>query len=97
MATKFTDFMDEIEREAEASGPEAVEQLEVLRAHFRVGRQLCEARRDRKMTQMEVAKSAGVDQADVSTIERGAANPTFKTLNAVANAVGMEIGLSPRR
>jgi DNA-binding XRE family transcriptional regulator len=96
LATKFTDFMREIEEEAQAEGPEAVEQLDAFRAHFRLGRQLLEARRARKMTQKDVAKIAGIDQSDVSTIERGIANPTFNTLNAHAHAVGMELGLTPR-
>jgi len=91
MATKFKDFMQGIEDEAVAAGPDAVQELEDLRTHFRVGRQLAAARMNRKLTQTQVAQMAHVDQADVSKIERGATNPTLATLSAVALAVGMEI------
>ena len=97
MATKFTDVMREIDAEARAEGPEAVKELEAFRAHFRLGRQIAEARRARHLTQKQVARIASIDQADVSNIERGTANPTFTTLNAVVSAVGMEIGITKKR
>ena len=97
MATKFSAFMREIEDEAKAEGPEAVKELDALRDHFRLGRRIAQARVARDLTQKQVAKLAGIDQADVSNIERGAANPTFNTLNALVSAVGMEIDLKSRR
>jgi DNA-binding XRE family transcriptional regulator len=97
MATKFADVMREIEAEARAEGPKAVRELEAFRAHFRVGRQIAEARRARRLTQRQVAKIARIDQADISNIERGAANPTLNTLSAVASAVGMRIELTKKR
>jgi DNA-binding phage protein len=89
MATKFADFMRGLEDEAGAEGPKAIEELRALRDHFRLGRQLAEARMKRKLTQQQVAK--------LSRIERGVANPTLGTLSAVAMAVGMEIDLKKRR
>lgn len=97
MGTKFADFMREVEEEAAAEGPEAVEQLAIFREHFRLGRKLAEARVRKKMTQKEVATLAKIDQADLSKIERGQANPTFNTLSAVALAVGCEIDVKRRR
>jgi DNA-binding transcriptional regulator YiaG len=97
MATKFTDVIREIEAEAQAEGPEAVTELETFRAHFRLGRQIAEARRARHLTQKQVARIARIDQADVSNIERGVANPTFTSLNAVVSAVGMEIDVTKKR
>jgi len=97
MATKLSDFIREIEAEAQAEGTEAVAQLEAFREHFRVGRKLAQARIAKKLTQKEVAARAHVDQADISKIERGLANPTFGTLRAVACAVGYEVDVKPRR
>jgi len=97
MATKFSAFVREIEDEAKAEGPKAVRELDALRAHFRLGRRIAEARLARDLTQKQVAKIAGIDQADVSNIERGAANPTFNTLNALVSAVGMEIDIKKSR
>jgi ribosome-binding protein aMBF1 (putative translation factor) len=97
MATKFTNVMRQIEAEAHAEGPEAIRELEAFRAHFRLGRQIAEARRARRLTQKQVAEIAHIDQADVSNIERGTANPTFSTLSALVSAVGMEIDLTRKR
>jgi DNA-binding XRE family transcriptional regulator len=97
MATKFNDFMREIEEEARKEGPKAVAELEALRTHFRLGRQIAQKRRALKLTQKALAKRAGIDQADVSNIERGAGNPTLNTLDAIAGAVGMEIEIRRKR
>lgn len=92
MTTKFSDFMHEIEAEAQAEGPEAVQQLDDLRTHFRVGRELFEARRKANLSQKQVAARAKVDQAVVSNVERGVGNPTLGTLCALASAVNMQFG-----
>ncbi|HEY8211821.1 MAG TPA: helix-turn-helix domain-containing protein [Myxococcaceae bacterium] len=97
MATKFKDFIREIEEEARVEGPDAVAELEALRTHFRLGRQLAAARRAQRLSQKEVATRAGIDQADVSDLERGAGNPTLSRLEAVATAVGMRLELTSRR
>ncbi len=73
MATKFADFVSELEAEAKAEGPAAIKQLEAFREHFRVGRKLAQARLAKKLTQKQVASSAKVNQADLSKIERGMA------------------------
>jgi hypothetical protein len=65
MATKFADFVREIEAEAKAEGPEAVAQLETFRDHFRVGRKLAQARLAKKLSQKQVASQAKVDQGDL--------------------------------
>ena len=96
MGTPFLEFMSEIEAEARIEGPEAVEHLDRLRAHFRLGRQIFQARKARGLTQKALAALAKIDQADVSNIERGLANPTLATLEALVNAVGLELGLQPR-
>ena len=97
VTTKFKDFMREIEEEARAEGPAAVAELEALRTHFRLGRQLAEARRAQHLTQGQVAARAGIDQGDVSDLERGAANPTLNKLDAVAAAIGMQLDFTKKR
>jgi XRE family transcriptional regulator, regulator of sulfur utilization len=89
--------MREIEEEARAEGPDAVAQLEALRTHFRLDRQLAAARRAQRLSQAEVAARAGIDQADISDLERGVANPTLTKLEAVATAIGMQLELTETR
>jgi DNA-binding XRE family transcriptional regulator len=88
MATKFSDFMKEIEDEA-SKDADSLADLHRLRIHFRIGRKVAEARLKLNLSQKQVAERAKVDQADVSRIENGSANPTLHTLVAVAEAVGL--------
>jgi hypothetical protein len=47
MATRFTDFMAELQEEAKAKGPEAVADLKYLRERYRLARRFADARRKR--------------------------------------------------
>ncbi|MBI8990098.1 helix-turn-helix transcriptional regulator [Corynebacterium sp. CCM 8863] len=58
-------------------------------------RELSCARKERKITQTELAEVSGVDQAEISRIENGRANPTLYTVSRLAAALGKEIRLSP--
>lgn len=53
-------------------------------------------RRALKMTQSELAELIGTTQAAVSTIESGAANPQADTIEALADALGMDVLLVPK-
>jgi DNA-binding XRE family transcriptional regulator len=96
MTTSFEDFIKELEAEAEAEGPEAVAELEAFRFHFSLARQLAARRRERHLTQKQLAELSGIDQAEISRIERGQANPTTTTLGALARALGVDVQLVAR-
>src|SRR5450432_2087701 len=97
MGTKFAEFMREVEREAVAEGPAAVAELKYFRARFRLARRFIEARRRRGWTQKKLAQKTGINQSEISTLESGQANPTFRTLQLVAAALGAKIDLVIRR
>jgi len=59
-----------------------------------VGFKLTEAREVRKMTQVQLSQITGVYQADISKIERGAANPSVLTLQRLAQGLGMKLNIS---
>jgi DNA-binding XRE family transcriptional regulator len=94
--TTFDDFIKELEADAEAEGPEAVAELEAFRLHFSLARQLAERRRERHLTQKQLAHLSGIDQAEISRIERGQANPTTATLGALTRALGVDVELVAR-
>jgi transcriptional regulator with XRE-family HTH domain len=48
------------------------------------------------MTQAELAAATGLDQGDISRIERGAANPTERTLLRIAYALDADLRLVER-
>ncbi len=95
--TTFDDFMAEVEAEAQAEGPEAVAELEAFRLHFSLARQLAAQRRAQHLTQKQLAERSGIDQAEISRIERGQANPTTATLGALTGALSLDIQLVPSK
>lgn len=44
-----------------------------------------------------IADRTGIDQAEISRIERGQANHTTATLGALTRALGVHVRLVPRR
>lgn len=93
MATKFKDFVREVEAEARAEGPQAVAELEAFRAHYAVAEEVRELRKECKLTQKELAAASGIDQSEISRIERGQGNPTTTTLAALLAPLGARIGV----
>lgn len=56
-----------------------------------VGDALLKARAKKGLTQKELASAAGINQADISKIEKGIANPTIGTLKRIASALGTKV------
>ena len=46
------------------------------------------------MSQKQLAAITGIDQSDISKIERGAANPSVSTLERIAKALGGQLAIS---
>jgi XRE family transcriptional regulator, regulator of sulfur utilization len=49
------------------------------------------------LSQVELAKAAGVPQADISRIERGKGNPTLATLVKLFTALDLTVTIAPGR
>ncbi len=60
-----------------------------------IGACLQRARQDRQMSQQAVSEASGIQQAEISRIERGVANPTIDTLLKACSAVGIRVTLVP--
>lgn len=82
-------------RRARQSGT-ARRQAEVFAGAYAIAVQLIELRERRGLTQAELATATGIDQGDISRIERGSANPTEKTLTRLADALGADLRLVER-
>ena len=52
-----------------------------------------EARRISGMTQKELSDLTGIAQGDISKLESGSANPSLKTLQRLAEGMGMRLKL----
>lgn len=54
---------------------------------------LIEARRASGMTQKELSELTGIAQGDISKLENGNANPSLRTLQRLADGMGMRLKL----
>ena len=52
------------------------------------------ARAKKGLSQNELSELTGIDQSDISRIERGAANPSVNTLNRIADALDASLAVS---
>lgn len=52
------------------------------------------ARNQKGLTQSELAQRTGIDQSDISKIERGVANPSVNTLKRIADALDAQLTIS---
>jgi XRE family transcriptional regulator, regulator of sulfur utilization len=69
--------------------------LDAFRERYSLSQQVMELRRTRGLSQAEVAARAGLDQSEISRLERGSGNPTRSTLEKVARALHAHLSLIP--
>ena len=60
-----------------------------------LGGALSAARKARSLTQPALSQLTGIQQAEISRIERGVGNPTTTTLLRLADALGLRLALVP--
>jgi DNA-binding XRE family transcriptional regulator len=85
----FDEFMKQVGEESSAAGETAA--LAAYAEHFRLALAVIQLRKKRRWTQQQLAKASGVQQSEISRIERGQGNPTYRTLQALAQAVQMNV------
>ena len=71
---------EEFKKEYEAIQPE----MDVIRA-------IVDARTSQNLTQNELAKRTGINQADISKLENGTRNPSVNLLKRLAEGMGMSL------
>ena len=71
-------------------------QRHVFEGAYALAMQVVELREKHGLTQAELAKRSGVDQGDISRIERGSAMPNERTLLRIANALNADLRLVAR-
>lgn len=90
----FEKLMSDIEAEAVAEGPAAVAELAALDTRFALAAQLMQLRHQLKMTQKQLASASGIDQAEISRIERGEINPTVLTIARLLRPLGSRLSIT---
>lgn len=62
--------------------------------NVKTGEAAMAARAQRGITQKALTEATGIDQADISNIEREIANPTVGTLQSIAEALNLQLSIS---
>lgn len=79
---------DDLDIEAETIYEDGVTARCERALNLEVARAVAEARARAGLSQKQVAALSGIDQSDLSKIERGLANPSVATLARIAKALG---------
>ena len=62
-----------------------------LGPEFQIIRVLLDGRKEKKLTQKQLSELTGINQADISKIEKGVANPSLKTIQRLADGLNMSV------
>ena len=66
-------------------------EYEDIQPEMDVIRAIVDARTAQNLTQKELSKRTGINQADISKLENGTRNPTVSLLKRLAKGMGMEL------
>ena len=66
-------------------------EYDALDAEFSIIQAMLDARKAAGLTQKDLAARTGIAQADISKLENGNANPSLRTLQRLADGMGMKL------
>ena len=69
-------------------------EMEKLEPEFAIVRAIIEARTSSGLTQEELSRKSGINQANISKLEHGKANPSVSTLQKLAKGLGKRLVIS---
>lgn len=82
----MTNFNDYLAQQLE--NPDFREEYEALEPEFAIIQAIIDARKSCGITQKELSQKSGIAQGDISKLENGNANPSLRTLQRLAEAMG---------
>ena len=86
MSTTFDEFLAE-----QLKDPEFKKEYDALEPEFAIIQAMIDARKESGLTQKELSERTGIAQSDISKLERGNANPSLRTLQRLAEGMGMKL------
>jgi predicted transcriptional regulator len=84
--TNFNDFLTEQMKDEEFR-----KEYEALEPEFTIMQAMIDARNAEGLTQKELSVRSGIAQGDISKLENGNANPSIRTLQRLATAMGKKL------
>jgi DNA-binding XRE family transcriptional regulator len=76
--------------------PDSSAQQDVFEKAYDIALQVIDLREKHGLTQAQLAERCGIDQGDISRIERGSTSPTARTLQRIAEALDADVRLVAR-
>lgn len=89
MGKNFQDFLNEQLQDAEVK-----KEYDALEVEYQIISALIEARNKQNLTQKQLAKITGIDQGNISRLEKGTLNPSIKTLKRLADGLNMKMRIN---
>ena len=86
--TNLNDFIKERKKDENFK-----KEYDALEPEFSIIQAMIDARKSTGMTQKELAEKTGINQSDISRLETGSANPSLRTLQRLAEGMGMKLKL----
>lgn len=87
----MSDFREYLQKQLQ--DPEFKKEWDDLEPEYDMIQAIIDARSKSNLTQKELAERTGINQADISRIETGNANPTLKVLKRLADGMDMVLKL----
>ncbi|MDE8701568.1 helix-turn-helix transcriptional regulator [Adlercreutzia equolifaciens] len=88
MTKNFRDSLN-----AKLQDPEFRAEWDALEPEFQIIKAMLDGRAAKGLTQKELSEITGIAQSDISKLENGNANPSLRTLERLAEGLGMRIKL----
>lgn len=82
----MTDFEEYVAEKLK--DPEFKAEFDALEPEYAIIQAMIDARKESGLTQKELSEKIGINQADISKLERGNANPSLRTLKRLAAGMG---------
>lgn len=88
MTKNFKESLSELMNDADFK-----KEYDQLQPEFAIIQAILDARKTAGLTQKDLADRTGIAQADISKLENGNANPSLRTLQRLADGMGMKLKL----
>ena len=85
----MSDFREYLNKQLE--DPEFRAEWDALQPEMAIVQAMIDARKQAGLTQRELSERTGITQSDISKLENGSANPSIKTLQRLAEGMGMRL------
>lgn len=89
MTTNYNDFFQEIMKNQEVK-----KEYENLRPQYNIIKEIIGLRKEKSLTQEDLAKLTGISKMKIKSIENGSITPTIEMLNKIAQVGGKQLSVN---